>query len=453
MPTEVPGLVYDKIQFVAFNVGPDTRTVPDPVKMVPHKEYIADPDDKTDLEYRCGIMKAAVAEALFHPSVDRSPNVLKLFMAPEFFFRGKKGGYPVGMIETILPALREKTDGFECVDWLFVFGTTIGFLEQGKAEPRTGVLGKIVHFFKPYDIGEAFDPADPTSYPTEALNIALVQKGWPSPNFGKERKLPNVGKKREPSNQEPLKQAVIYKEHISAVDFLGPNFNEHGLWETEAARRIDIDGKQHVVLPTAGSRDVLGKVPVNESEINESGLGGGSVFTIDDITFGLEVCRDHYKKRLHEYYNGAAKKGEPTVQIHLIPSCGISIGDGPICCTPQYGLVFNVDGSRVDSTARQNDKAWDCNQHPGHTSPGPGDCPVPMHPYWCASCNKLLGTPNCPSHPGPLPRYAPLTQLGTPIGTPRADVPVVSPNSATCFRGDGSIRVYEVKDLPKPDLV
>jgi hypothetical protein len=52
-----------------------------------------------------------------------------------------------------------------------------------------------------------------------------------------------------------------------------------------------------------------------------------------------------------------------------------------------------------------------------------------------------------------LPRYAPLTQLGTPIGTPRADVPVVSPNSATCFRGDGSIRVYEVKDLPKPDLV
>ena len=36
--------------------------------------------------------------------------------------------------------------------------------------------------------------------------------------------------------------------------------------------------------------------------------------------------------------------GDPTVQVHLIPSWGMSIGQGAICCPSPLGTVFNVDG-------------------------------------------------------------------------------------------------------------
>lgn len=79
---------------------------------------------------------------------------------------------------------------------------------------------------------------------------------------------------------------------------------------------------------------------VKTTETTESGLGGGSIFTMDEITFGLEVCLDHAEEKLKKYYDkGQAPGGERKPQIQLIPSCGMSINAGA-CVT---NLVFNVD--------------------------------------------------------------------------------------------------------------
>jgi len=76
------------------------------------------------------------------------------------------------------------------------------------------------------------------------------------------------------------------------------------------------------------------------SEVNETGSSGGCVFTMDGITFGLEVCLDHGNKRRENYCaNTWAPSGEPKVQVQLIPSCGMKIGNP--CCVPQR-LVFKV---------------------------------------------------------------------------------------------------------------
>jgi hypothetical protein len=66
---------------------------------------------------------------------------------------------------------------------------------------------------------------------------------------------------------------------------------------------------------------------------------GGSVFTVDGIKFGLEVCFDHAQKRL---------AGAEGIKVHLIPSCGMEIGSDLFCV--DRGIVFNVDGSMMYNT-------------------------------------------------------------------------------------------------------
>ena len=87
------------------------------------------------------------------------------------------------------------------------------------------------------------------------------------------------------------------------------------------------------------------------TETNRSGLGGGSIFTMDKITVGLEVCLDHLEQKLVTYFNGsagppvvaaAAQPGEPKIQVQLIPSCGMGIKTGSKCTVPD-GIIFNVD--------------------------------------------------------------------------------------------------------------
>jgi hypothetical protein len=98
-----------------------------------------------------------------------------------------------------------------------------------------------------------------------------------------------------------------------------------------------------MLQPNPGSRDVsaTGTGKVNTSEQNLSGIGGGSIFTIDNITFGLEVCLDHYKRRLADY---TPQKGEPLPQIQLIPSEGANIVKNSIA-VEAGGIIFNVDGA------------------------------------------------------------------------------------------------------------
>jgi hypothetical protein len=83
----------------------------------------------------------------------------------------------------------------------------------------------------------------------------------------------------------------------------------------------------HLLVPTQGSHDVgsLNKsTSMKEySTASYGGLQGGSVFKIDNILFGMEICLDHANKRL---INGQ-KKGDPKIQIQLIPSAGMSIVD------------------------------------------------------------------------------------------------------------------------------
>lgn len=514
MPTQVKAYAYKRVQYLAFNVRP-----PSP--------YAGDADHDVDIAARCDAMIEAVQKA--KAKSNPSPEILKIFMAPEFYFRGLEGGYPVERIESIMPKLRVESDKIEYADWIFVFGSAIGYqkhdlagvalrhttpvhdvtysnitatevtltakfgktkmiipladwwLVQGtKAEPITGVteVRKYEEYKVTFLAGPNFVPGagtikvpamdvvatDPTSVPvtrirvkgkicgripptavggkrwevwqatvgryvtacarvgttdeywltlgnpgnfttsrvelrepisTEVTNAALVQKGYPSPYMG----------------DKGLRSVAVYKEKVSPIDFKKTTTDWHKV--DGSHRLISIHGtNDRPVLPTEGSDDLVGASPNVKrevgstvgSEINKSSIGGGVVYTMDDITFGLEVCLDHAKDRLATFYAqtsaNKAVAGDPKVQLHLIPSWGMSIGQGKTSCPPNTGSIFNVDGARWESVARVNDGTWSCDDHPEQTGVQGGFCTKVVTHYWCPSCVDILepAPGNCHVH-------------------------------------------------------
>ncbi len=565
MHTAVKPFVYDKVQLIGFNIKPDvTQSLP--------QKYLGDPDDSVDLEKRCEIMKTAIKAAHGHGEIQPGENILKVFMAPEFFFRGAQGGYPMheragdpGLVPGIIGSLREETNQFKYADWLFIFGTAIGYLPHadgnkkitysgdakhnalimetgGKtvtlirvqtllaqklnASIKLGVKWKVVQdalsdevtacqredfdkcwltlkgkkAFKankaivllepiawvltstvgatntvikvksricarmpltitplksPWCVKQGggeieiekceHDSSDPDDIytltlktnpsinkdaciellepiSTEVFNLALVQKGWPVA-------LPT---------EKNLRSAVIYKENVSSIDFLGSHFatfsSAAGEWydPTGAGREINIHGDDvRLVIPTAGSEDLLGDkgrpfsgrrtwedakgiMHTVGSEINTSGEGGGSVITIDGVTLGIEVCLDHMCSRLDDFYQNRAATGDPQVQVQLIPSWGMSIGGGPISCLPD-GLILNVDGQRSNSIARINNGHYSCDHHPdednGTVPANCTQCHKTIHLFGCSVCAQAFYTDAGATECIATPSHTPIERL------------------------------------------
>ncbi len=253
------------------------------------KEYKGAKTDKDDIESRCLMMTHAISEA--YKKVGMSVGSLVLFMAPEFYFRPKSGAYSIENISTIMEKIRAETGKDKYDDWLFVLGTAVGYLDQGKE--------------------------------TEVFNIALIQKG---------------GHKKA----DGVHDRIVYKELISGVDF---KIKNPDAFMAGTDRRAKIGGNRKVILPTTGSKDIgsLGKNPLeNEEQSDKMGFGGGSVFTMDGVRFGLEICADHAGARLGTWLDEV--KSASAVHVHLITGAGIGIIPGNVICDEE-GLVFLVNGT------------------------------------------------------------------------------------------------------------
>jgi len=323
----------------------------------------------------------------------------------------------------------------------------------------------------------------------ELINVALIQKGG-----------------SDLENRGGLREAIVYKEFASHIDFVNEKPDE---WYDVSGkhRKILLEDERQVMLPTEGAVDILsrhrqasnrGDSGIKVSEINVSGYGGGSVLTIDGITFGVEVCRDHLLKRLHLFYFGnpvanppvarTVAKSDPRVQVQLIPSWGAWIDRNSICCV-EDGLIINVDGAKTLTAARVWNRAgtFSCEHHPTVSAPAADACPtcqlekkycatcgrwpanlctcVPKRvpkstwpdAYFCAACNAIKGKPVgpavCPTCAGPIVAYHlrfRLTPFGSAIGTTQNDgaVDPGGKNWADYFEAPGKIDIYEPKAIP-----
>lgn len=317
-------------------------------------QYGGDVDNRADMYARCDKMQTAIQEA--HAAYDakyppfagggalRPPDrTLRIFMAPEFYFRGRSGAYSAKVAFEVLGRLRAETDKPKYKNWLFVMGTVImaTFIEQTMC-PKCGQFLKRDWTTKTNNFTTTIDPVTNRStlkcntcnvlgktVKTGAMidNLALVQKGGESGS---------------------VNSYLVEKEWVSRVDFrrvvmdssAGPVLPD---WDKNAqVRTINIMGQNAQALPPEGSRD-LSERPVGSKFLDER--MGGAVFDVDGIRFGLEVCLDHAYNRLN---------GNEGVGIQLVPSCGMSFT--AFKCIPG-GIYFGVDADTPQCQLKINGPA------------------------------------------------------------------------------------------------
>jgi hypothetical protein len=293
---------YSKVQMIAhcLNTGP---------KAVggSKEEYLGLPDAQADIAARVELIKAGMTTAL--SGANTNGDVLKVMMWPEFLLRGKTGAYEMDDVQRVVTALQTAVKDDKWKDWLFVFGTILGFSRGAEPGFLAWLFGK--------------------TQPLEGYNYALIQKGG--------------------SDAGPDTAFTVLKEYKSGIDFIKPD---------------NLAGNDGITLERIEHLDPVSKGPRDETQ--RFSYDGCGVFKIvkDDkvVKIGVEICLDYIAGRL------AGATPVPQVDLHLIPSCGAEIekwdrnakkylGTSRLVAR-KGGYAFNCDGLCDYRAARIDKKSF-----------------------------------------------------------------------------------------------
>ena len=290
--------MYTKIQFLGYCLytGPEFAANGSAIYKGPQIEY---DDMALRVTWTLKVMEEARKQA------DSSSDTLKVFMMPEFYFRGPLGAYQMDLVAELIENLQVICSGAEWKDWMFVFGTIIGVSSPTRQFGSVRVALRRALGKEPLPIDE--------EAVKEAYNICLVQRGgW----------AVGASKSDLPERRHEAAR-VIMKEHKSGIDFA--EFVD----PTSGALRID-----RVVHLVPARPAGMGR------ETQRRHYDGAGIFEMAGVTFGLEICLDHSQARLK---SSPQKPGEFLIQVQLVPSCGMGlIADSVVAM--KDGWALNVDG-------------------------------------------------------------------------------------------------------------
>lgn len=113
-----------KIQFIAYCVHVGSKGGSTQETYMKHA-YPGHPDPVEDVKRRCALLAKVVDIA--HKDIRTSPSsdVLKVFVAPEFFFRGQQGAYSMEQYQATLSLLQTLANAGKFANWLFLFGSIV----------------------------------------------------------------------------------------------------------------------------------------------------------------------------------------------------------------------------------------------------------------------------------------------------------------------------------------
>lgn len=296
----VDGQRYSAVQYFGFNLftAPGTEVdgcfdIGDDLDQC----YLGSPKVKEDVEKRLNIMFEAVERLYASDHWDRSPTTLKIFMLPEFYWRGRQGAYRIqrGVEKVLHPAAHWISHRFtheRFKHWLIVDGTVV--MAQ-MADRRYVEMSE-----RPYEN---------ISY----YNFAPVHVGGTNLTY------------------------LRFKHFISGIDFLQMR-PEHSRMVPAPPGRSHRFCKEH----PRSNGCVYQHLPSHLLE--ELGFGHdvelpSGLLKIGGLRIGLEICLDH---AMGELCDKELKPWE-RVDVQLIVSAGMNIASGPVCTRPG-GPVFLADG-------------------------------------------------------------------------------------------------------------
>ncbi len=325
---------YAKVQFMGYCVNAA------PKRVVDKKDYLGLDDEKKDVEARVALLARAIDKA--YGEADKSAITLKVFVVPEFFFRGKKGAYAMTPESAPLHAvekLQAMTADDKYKNWIFFFGSILGTFSltkgSGQEPPKPPTIKDLTTLsieaytlkLKQYKEAKVRDVEVDKSAKAVVYNVVLTQKGGTglvktetsSDNQGKTyKKTWNTG------------AFVTMKEYKSTIDFIDRVTRK----DTTAYALEDVE---HI--------DLGGTRPTGPGKEQSKPEGGDGVFEIDGVTIGVEICLDHWKKRLRE---SPQASGQKKIQLQIVPSAGMSVeAKGSVAM--KGGYVFNCDGLNTKS--------------------------------------------------------------------------------------------------------
>jgi hypothetical protein len=327
---------YTYIQFIAYECPTLDYTQPGEATstpLAPPVRYLQGNDEKIRVQRFLDVLNWARNN--ISSTILGDNNTLKIFMAPEFYFKsygGQNGldaryggSYTFNTMINILDCLRNLFTDPTLSDWLIVAGSVVSNL--------------------PADAKVFIDNPEERAY----LNTTAVVKG---------------GHPKAPFH-------FVHKKQLSDID--GP----------PTTRRNELGEK----VGTSASENEF-YAPFLESWQERK----QRIFTVDNITFGLEVCLDHARtelKKVCKDYHAQEGKAAPPIDIHLITSCGMQIRPESVAARPD-GYVMINDGkpeNRVYSAVQKITKqhrikaTLDLAMKPAWTGNVPEEHQIPQ-PAW-----------------------------------------------------------------------
>jgi hypothetical protein len=231
------------------------------------------------------------------PKIDHRTDVLKIFMVPEFYFRGPDGAYPMeelldnGILLDTANKINDYISVPEFSDYLFVLGTIVAasWAHTNNAAP-----------FRQWDV--------PTMQDDEVLyyNFAPVFRGGP---------------------KNSRQKYIFTKKSISTIDFLS---------NTMLPNPTNDNVKSYDDIPEA-FKEML--------EDHDTVLVQDNVIDVDGVRVGVEVCLDHLKGLL---WSKLQENNDDLVDVLLITSAGMAIEFGPSPVAPG-GVVYMTDGGATSA--------------------------------------------------------------------------------------------------------
>lgn len=281
---------YKSVQFVGFSINTSESHSAEECQLVGKVSpcYLGIENLVDDVEKRAAVMTDAVNTAYEHANHDRK--ILKVFVAPEFFWRGPNGAYPASSIldstdvskPNVINLIGRKLEALvqdeRFNDWLFVFGTVVAINDLAHLE---GQDQKLYYNFAPVYKGGAY------------------RKG----NY-----------------------KLATKVAISDIDFLKDPKN--------ASEVPYVTGKNYDDGAWNSVRTWLKKVKGYD-------LVQNNWFTMDGLSFSLEVCLDHFNRQaLKSALTGYSKY---PAQISLVTSAGMAPTENAYVLADK-GYLFLQDG-------------------------------------------------------------------------------------------------------------
>jgi hypothetical protein len=262
------------------------------------------------------------------PEIDHSPDVLKIFMLPEFYLRGPFGAYSTAHIFRDKLLLRLMDDVVDLVqhaefeNYLFVFGTAV--MAHGGGHPENQTTQEVWYDDESADEDELLS-ADQVLY----WNFCPVLRGGPN-----------------------VQKYLVTKRYISTVDFLD---------RTALPNPGQRSNVSHYDRPSAQLKELL--------QLRGTELVQDNIIEIDGVRVGLEICLDH---RLGVLWESIQSTGQALVDVQLITSAGMAIELGPNPVKPGGGVVYLTDGEASSAACVRTDTTEHFDPETVCRKPGPG---------------------------------------------------------------------------------